>query len=82
MNALKLVDCSREVIRITDDVTLVILNDEGFESAGLLKFKSGYEVEFRYDDDARQVFEDLEGADPIELLTVLAQAAKQIEANG
>ena len=78
MNALKLVDCSREVIRITDDVTLVILKDEGFEDAGVLKFKSGYEIEFRYDEDARQVFEDLEGADPIELITVLAQASAQI----
>ena len=78
MNALAVVDCSRDVIRITDDVTLVILKDEGFEDAGVLKFKNGYEVEFRYDEDARQVFEDLEGADPIELITVLAQAPTRI----
>ena len=78
MNVLKLVECSREVIRITDDAMLVIFKDDGFEDAGVLKFKNGYEVEFRYDEDARQVFEDLEGADPIELITLLAQAPVQI----
>lgn len=77
MNALKVV-CSREEIQITDDIKLVILYDEGFEDAGLLEFKNGGEVLFRYDEDARQVFEDLEGADPIELITVLAQAPARI----
>lgn len=78
MNALAVVGCSREIIKITDDVTLVILKDEGFEDAGVLKFKTGYEVEFRYDEDARQVLDDLEGADPIELLTIMAQAPGRI----
>lgn len=78
MNAVALVDCSREIIRITNDVTLVILKDEGFEDAAVLKFKSGYEVEFAWNADAHQIFEDLEGADSIELLTVLAQVAKQL----
>lgn len=76
MNAFALVGCSREIIRITDEVTLVILRDEGFGDAGLLQFKNGHEIEFAWSDDARQVFEDLEGADTIELLTVLAQVAK------
>lgn len=78
MNALAVVDCSREVIKITDDVTLVIFKDKGFEDAGVLKFKSGYEVEFRYDEDARQVFEDIDNADPIELITIMAQAPARI----
>lgn len=75
MNALTVVDYSREIICITDDVTLVILKDAGFEDAGVLKFRSGYEVEFAMTSEARELFADIDNCDPIELLSVIAQKA-------
>lgn len=75
LNALAEVNGTREFIRITDEITLVIDHDPIFKDAGILRFANGYEVEFDWSEDARNLFEDIDNADPIELLTILAQKA-------
>lgn len=78
MNALTEVNSSREYIRITEEVKLVILKDENFEDAGVLRFESGEEIEFKYDDNARKVFDDLASASASNLLAILARGANQL----
>ena len=67
---------TQEIVKITDEITLVIDHDPKYGSAGILKMGANNDIQFNWSKDARQVFENLEGADTIELLTVLAQVAK------
>lgn len=76
MQALAEVNGTREFIRITDEITLVIDHDPILRDAGILRFANGYEVEFDWSIDAQNLFEDIDNADPISLLTVLAQKAE------
>lgn len=76
MHALKEVESTQEFVRITDEVTLIIDRDPFCGDAGILRFaNSDYEVEFKWDSDAKAVFENIDTCEGIELLTVLAQRA-------
>lgn len=76
MQALAEVNGTREFIRITDEITLVIDHDPILRDAGILRFASGQEIEFDWSEEAQQLFSDIDNADPIELLTILAQKAE------
>lgn len=76
MQALKEVKSTQEFVRITNEITLVIDHQDGLKPAGILRFANNdCEIEFDFSEDARQVFTDIDNADPIELLTILAQKA-------
>lgn len=76
MQALAEANGTREFIRITDEITLVLDHDPTLHDAGILRFANGYEVVFDWSEEAQQLFSDIDNADPIELLTVLAQRAE------
>lgn len=76
MYALKEVTSTQEFVRITDEVTLIIDHDPLYGDAGILRFASGREFTFDWSEDARQVFADIDNAEPIELLTILSQKAE------
>ena len=75
MNALKEIEGTREFIKITSEITLVIDRAEDFRDAGILRFASGEEISFDWTIDAQNVFSDIDNSNGFELLTVLAQKA-------
>lgn len=74
MSALNLVKNSQEIIEITRAITLIIDYAEGFAPAGILRFANGNEITFNYTEAARLLFNDLDNADPLELIYVLGTA--------
>ncbi|AWE07899.1 hypothetical protein DCE79_11100 [Lysinibacillus sp. 2017] len=70
-------ECSRKIIKITDDVTLVINHDQGMRDSGILRFANNdYEIEFDFTESTRQIFSDITNMSALELLNVLAQKAE------
>lgn len=75
MNGLMEVEGSREFIKITSDITLVIDRDPIYKDAGILRFSSGEEISFDWSEDAQRIFSDIDNSNGFEVLMILAQRA-------
>lgn len=64
-----------ERTQIIDGVYLEVFKQPGYEDDAIL-YIGDNEILFKWDDEARSIFSELDTTEPIELLAILAQAPK------
>lgn len=64
-----------ERTQVIDGVYLEVFKQPGYEDDAVLHIGDN-EILFKWDDEARSIFSELDTAEPIELLAILAQAPK------
>ncbi|MGE7984959.1 hypothetical protein [Lysinibacillus fusiformis] len=64
-----------ERTQLLDGVRLEVFKQPGYEDDAIL-YIGDNEILFKWDDEARSIFSELDTAEPIELLAILAQAPK------
>ncbi|MFJ8518981.1 hypothetical protein [Lysinibacillus xylanilyticus] len=64
-----------EKTQIIDGVYLEVFKQPGYDDGAIL-YVGNDEVLFKWNDEAQYIFSELDTAEPIELLAILAQALK------
>lgn len=64
-----------ERTQIIDGVYLEVFKQPGYEDDAIL-YIGDNEILFKWDDEARSIFSELDTTEPIELLAILAQSPK------